>query len=72
MTLLEAALAAPSVRREPDPETVDLALAYYHGQVTDRQVAEALKCSPSNAASILSRTLKWAVQAGTLTLEKTK
>jgi hypothetical protein len=73
MTLLAEALKAPAVKREPDRETLDLAIAYYHGRVTDRQAGAALKCSPSNAAAILSRSLRWAVQAGTIKpLEYTK
>lgn len=69
-TLLETALASPANKRPYDPQVIDLALAYYHGHVTDRQVADALKCAPSAAASKLSRHLRWAIQAGTLTLEK--
>jgi hypothetical protein len=66
MTLLDDAKALPveaNAQRSPDPEVVELALAWLRGEITTRQAAGALKCSQHNVYTRMASALRSAVGA---------
>ena len=71
MSLLEKALATPlRKRREPDAEKLELALAFFRGEVTFGQASAALGSKNRNVSTSLAGVLRNAVIAGTVKLER--
>ena len=67
LTLLEKAKNIQTTGVAPshaDEQRIELALAYTQGEVTAKQCAVALGCSPSNIYQYLGRCLVSAVRSG--------
>lgn len=73
-TLLEKALKAKVLRRRvkpPSREEVALAVAYFHGEVSARQVAAALGVTRQGSSTWSAVALRSAVINGLVTLKVT-